>query len=91
MIRFLFLAALSLFSAKSFCQHTQLNFSDEFKIAENDDYKDQTVANSVFLNNLFYTATNSGIGGNNKWLFTKLYDMKYAITIASFDKHEKNK
>ncbi|RNI40115.1 hypothetical protein EFY79_02125 [Hanamia caeni] len=89
MIRFLFLAVLSFSSAKSFCQHTQLNFSDEFKIAENDDYKDQTVANSVFLNNLFYTATNSGIGGNNKWLFTKLYDMKYAITIASFDKNMK--
>jgi hypothetical protein len=87
MIRFLFLAVLSLFSAKSFCQHTQLNLSDEFKIAENDDYKDQTVANSVFHNNLFYTATNSGIGGNYKWMFTKLYDMKYAITIASFDKN----
>lgn len=86
MIRFLFFAVLSLFSAKSFCQHTQLNLSDEFKISEND-YKDQTVANSVFHNNCFYTATNSGIGGNNKWLFTKLYDMKYAITIARFDKN----
>ncbi|MGN6341336.1 MAG: hypothetical protein ACTHML_10255 [Ginsengibacter sp.] len=89
MIRFLFLAVLSLFSTKSFCQHTQLNLSGDFKILENDDYKDQTVANSIFHNNSFYTATNSGIGGNYKWLFTKLYDMKYAITIARFDKNMK--
>jgi hypothetical protein len=89
MIRFLFLGVLILLSANSFCQRTQPNLSDDFKIAENDEYKDQTVANSVFHNNFFYTATNSGIGGNNKWLFTKLYDLKYAITIAKFDKNMK--
>jgi hypothetical protein len=87
MIKFFFAGLLALLSTNSFCQHAQLNFSDDFKISENDDYKDQTVANSVFNDNFFYTATNSGIGGNYKWLFTKLYDMKYAITISKFDKN----
>src|SRR5665647_1140943 len=88
MFRFLCMGLLSLLSASSFCQHTQLSLSDDFTIAERD-YKDETVANSVFHNNFFYTATNPGIGGNNKWLFTKLYDLKYAITIAKFDKNMK--
>lgn len=86
MMKILFLVFSFLFSASSFGQHGQANLSDEFKISENDDYKDQIVANSVFHDKFFYTATNSGIGGHNKWLFTKLYDMKYAITLAKFDK-----
>lgn len=85
-MKILFLAFSFLFSASSFGQHGQVNLSDEFKILENDDYKDQIVANSVFHGNFFYTTTNSGIGGHYKWLFTKLYDMKYAITLAKFDK-----
>jgi hypothetical protein len=88
-MKILFLAFSLLLSASSFCQHGQLNLSDDFKISENDDYKDQTVANSVFHDNFFYTVTNSGIGGNYKWLFTKLYDMKYAITLAKFDRSMK--
>ena len=87
MIRLLFLGIISLLSFNSFCQRSHLNVSEDFKISENDDYKDQTVANAVFHNNSFYSATNSGIGGNSKWLFTKLYDLKYAITITSFDKN----
>lgn len=90
-MKILFLVFSFLFSASSFGQHGQANLSDEFKISENDDYKDQIVANSVFHDKFFYTATNSGIGGHNKWLFTKLYDMKYAITLAKFERHEKNK
>jgi len=89
MMKILFLVFSLLLSASSFCQHGQLNLSDDFKISENDDYKDQTVANSVFHDNFFYTATNSGIGSHYKWLFTKLYDMKYAITLAKFDRSMK--
>lgn len=48
MMKILFLVFSFLFSASSFGQHGQANLSDEFKISENDDYKDQIVANSVF-------------------------------------------
>ena len=77
---------LSLLALNSRCQHTQLSMSNDFKIAENE-YKDQTVGHSVYYNNSFYTATNSGIGGNYKWAFTKLYDLKYAVTISRFDRN----
>lgn len=76
---------LSFFSLSSFCQHTQVILSDEFKIKEQE-YKNQTVGHSIYHNEYFYTGANSGIGGNNKWLFTKLYDVKFAITISKFDK-----
>jgi hypothetical protein len=69
-----------------FCQRSHITLSDDFKIAEKG-YKDQTVTHSVYHNNFFYTATNSGIGGNYKWAFTKLYDMKYAVTISKFDRN----
>ncbi|MFL5788892.1 MAG: hypothetical protein ACJ748_12615 [Flavisolibacter sp.] len=77
---------LCLLTLSSFCQHSQLALSEDFKIAEKE-YKDQTVTHSVYHNNCFYTATNSGIGGNYKWAFTKLYDLKYAVTISKFDKN----
>jgi hypothetical protein len=76
---------LVIFSLNSFCQHSQLSFSDDFKIAEKE-YKNQTVTHSIYHNNSFYTATNSGIGGNYKWAFTKLYDLNFAITISKFDR-----
>ncbi len=76
---------LSAISLTSFCQHSQLSLSDDFKIAEKE-YKHQTITHSIYYNNSFYTATNSGIGGNYKWAFTKLYDLKFAVTISKFDK-----
>jgi len=76
------------FSLIVFCQHSQISISDDFKIAEKE-YKDQTVTHSIYHNNFFYTATNSGIGSNYKWAFTKLYDLKYAVTISKFDRNMK--
>src|SRR6185295_13312507 len=86
MKKILSVSLLSYFSLTSFCQHSQLTLSDDFKIAEKD-YKDQTVTHSIYYNNSFYTATNSGIGGNYKWAFTKLYDLKYAVTVSKFDRN----
>lgn len=85
MRKFLPACLLSIFSLNSFCQHSQLNLSNNFKIAEKE-YKNQTVTHSIYHNNSFYTATNSGIGSNYKWAFTKLYDMKFAVTISKFDR-----
>ena len=82
----LLVSSLCLFTLNSFCQHSQVTLSEDFKIAEKE-YKDQTVTHSVYHNNSFYTATNSGIGNNYKWAFTKLYDLKYAVTISKFDKN----
>lgn len=67
-------------------QHAQITMSDDFKIQEKE-YTNQTVAHSVFLGNSFYTATNSGIGGNYKWAFTKLYDMEYVVTVSKYDRN----
>jgi hypothetical protein len=80
------LSVLILLSLSSFCQHAQLTLSEDFKIAEKE-YQDQTVTHSIYYNNSFYTATNAGIGGHYKWAFTKLYDMKYPVTISKFDKN----
>lgn len=68
----------------SSAQYSQLTLSNDFKIAEKE-YKDQTVTNSIFHKNEFYTATNSGLGGY-KWLFTKLYDVRFAVTVAKYDR-----
>src|SRR6187401_93808 len=86
MKKLLSVSLFGLFSFISFGQHSQLSLSEDFKIAEKE-YKDQTVAHSIFYNNSFYTATNSGIGSNYKWAFTKLYDLKYAVTISKFDRN----
>lgn len=77
---------LGLFWLISFCQHSQIALSEDFKISEKE-YQGQTVTHSIYHNNCFYTATNSGIGSNYKWAFTKLYDLKYAVTISKFDKN----
>src|SRR5450631_665127 len=86
MKKLLSLSLLSFFSLSSFCQHYQVTLSEDFKIAEKE-YQDQTVTHSIYYNNSFYTATNSGIGGHYKWAFTKLYDMKYPVTISKFDRN----
>lgn len=73
-----------LFSASEvFCQHGTLRFSNDFKVTESQ-YKHETVTNSVYFNNDFYTVTNSAISGA-KWLFTKLYDVKFSVTVSHFD------
>ncbi|MHA4809554.1 hypothetical protein ACX0G9_15685 [Flavitalea flava] len=82
-----YLVALLFFlfcSSKLFCQHGTLTFSNDFKVAEGL-YKNETVTNSVYYNNNFYTVTNSAISAG-KWLFTKLYDVKFSITVSQFDK-----
>lgn len=71
-------------TSKLFSQHGNLTLSNDFKVAESQ-YKHETVSNSVYYNSNFYTVTNSAISGG-KWLFTKLYDVKFSITISQFDK-----
>lgn len=75
----LFLRSTNLFS-----QHTSVSISDDFKVKEGLN-KDQTVTHSIYYNNNFYTVTNSAAAGN-KWLFSKLYDVTYAVTLSRFDK-----
>ncbi len=77
-----FLSSTSLFS-----QHSSVSISDDFKIKEGLN-KDQTVTHSIYYNNNFYTVTNSAAGGN-KWIFSKLYDITYAVTLSRFDKDMK--
>jgi len=81
-IVFFFLCSTNLFS-----QHTSVSISDDFKVTEGLN-KDQTVTHSIYYNNNFYTVTNSAAGGN-KWLFSKLYDVTYAVTLSRFDKDMK--
>jgi hypothetical protein len=86
MKKFVFTQLLSFFSLISFCQHSQITISDDFKIAEKQ-YKNETITHSIYHNNCFYTATNSATGGNYKWAFAKLYDVVFAVTISKFDKN----
>lgn len=44
------------------------------------------MTHSIFHNKSFYTVTNSGIGGNYKWAFTKLYDIKFGVSISKYDR-----
>src|SRR6478735_9123728 len=74
---------LFLCSFNSFSQHSQITMSDEFKVVEND-FRHRTVSHSVFHNNSFYTVNNSAFS-RAKWLFTKLYDVKFSITLSKFD------
>lgn len=77
-------AIFLLYSLHLFSQHSTLTLSKEFKVAEGA-YKHQTVTHSVYFNNNFYSVTNSAASGG-KWLFTKLYDVKFSVTISQFDK-----
>jgi hypothetical protein len=76
----------SLISVHALSQHSQITVSNDFKVVEKE-YQDETIAHSIYHDNYFFTATNSGIGSNYKWAFTKLYDMKYAVTITKYDKN----
>jgi hypothetical protein len=67
-----------------FSQHASVNISNEFKVKENG-FKDQTVTHSIYYNDNFFTVTNSGTSGA-KWLFTKLYDVAYSVTITRYNK-----
>lgn len=68
----------------SFCQHSQLSISDDFKIAEKES-RNQTVTHSIYHHNSFYTVANSGSGLHS--VFVKLYDAKFAIAISKFDRN----
>jgi hypothetical protein len=74
-------------STNLFGQHLSVSISDDFKVIEGLN-KNQTVTHSIYYNNNFYTVTNSAAGGN-KWLFTRLYDVAYAVTLSRFDKDMK--
>jgi hypothetical protein len=71
-------------ASKLFSQHGTLTLSNDFKVTEGQ-YKHETVSNSVFCNNNFFTVTNSTMSAG-KWLFTKLYDVKFTVTVSQFDK-----
>ncbi|HSB94761.1 MAG TPA: hypothetical protein VLC28_16670, partial [Flavitalea sp.] len=70
-------------SFNAFSQRSKITMSDEFKVVEND-FRHRTVSHSVYHNNAFFTVNNSGIS-KAKWLFTKLYDLKFSITLSKFD------
>ena len=70
-----------------FAQHASVTISNDFKVKEGE-YKDQTITHCIYQNENFYTVTNSGASGA-KWLFTKLYDVNYTVTITRFDKDMK--
>jgi len=74
-------------SPRLFSQHASVSISNEFKVKENG-FKDQIVTHSIYYNDNFYTATNSGMSAA-KWLFTKLYDAKFSVTISRYDKDMK--
>jgi hypothetical protein len=74
-------------SSQLFSQHGTLTLSNDFQVTEGY-YKHETVTNSVYFNNNFYTATNSTMSAG-KWLFTKLYDVKFSVTLSQFDKDMK--
>jgi hypothetical protein len=78
------LLLIVLYSPRLFSQHSSVSISNEFKVKENG-FKDQTVTHSIYYNDNFYTATNSGTSGA-KWLFTKLYDIAYSVTVTRYDK-----
>ena len=78
------LLLLILYSPRLFSQHASVSISDDFKVKENG-FKDQTVTHSIYYNDNFYTATNSGTSGA-KWLFTKLYDVAFSVTVTRYDK-----
>jgi formaldehyde-activating enzyme involved in methanogenesis len=71
-------------SLRLFCQHASVSISNEFKVKENG-FKDQTVTHSIWYNENFYTATNSGISGL-KMMFTKLYDVAFSVTVTRYDR-----
>jgi hypothetical protein len=74
-----------LYSPGLFSQHASVSLSKDFKVKEGE-FKDQTVAHSIYYNDNFFTATNSGTSGA-KWLFTKLYDVAFSVTLSRFDKN----
>ena len=69
----------------TFCQRSHLSISNDFNIVEKQ-YQGQTISNAVYHNNFFYTVTNSQFSAK-KWLFTKLYDLTYSMTVAKYDKN----
>jgi hypothetical protein len=81
----LFIFLFSLISFASFSQHSKITVSEDFKIVEKE-YQDETIGHSVYFNNNFYTATNTG-ASNHKWAFAKLYDIGFGMTVSRYDKN----
>ena len=79
-----FVLSSALFST-ALSQRSHLTISNDFKIVEKE-YQDEIITNSVYHNNFFYTVTNSRFSGK-KWLFTKLYDLTYSMTVSKYDKN----
>lgn len=73
--------------APVFAQTSKVNLSEEFRIKESD-LKNQVFSNAVFLNDKFFTVSNSAVSGG-KWMFTKLYDIHFSITLSSYDRNLK--
>lgn len=70
---------------KAECQRSRLTISNDFKVTEKP-YQDETISNAVYQNNFFYTVTNSRFSAK-KWLFTKLYDLTYSMTVSKYDRN----
>ncbi len=76
--------SVAMFST-ALCQRSHLTISNDFNVVEKQ-YQGQTISNAVYHNNFFYTVTNSQFSAK-KWLFTKLYDLTYTMTVAKYDKN----
>ena len=83
----LLVSHLLLISIFSFSQHSRLSLSNDFKFKETG-YADQTISHSIHHNDNFYTVTNDQLRAP-KWLFTKLYDVRFSITLSKFDRDMK--
>lgn len=71
-----------------FAQQSILSMSDDFKVKDKG-LKDQSISNMVHVDDFFYSVSNSAVSGSAKmkYVFAKLYDVEYGITIAKFDKN----
>ncbi len=76
--------SVAMFSS-ALCQRSHITISNDFNIVEKE-YQHETVTNSVYQDKFFYTVTNSAFSAK-KWLFTKLYDLVYSMTISKYDKN----
>ncbi len=73
---------------QAIAQQSVLTLSEEFKVKDKG-WKDQYIDHAVHADEHFFTVTNSTVSGETKmkYVFVKLYDINYAITVSKFDKN----
>lgn len=86
MKKYLITILLTILALNVFSQSFKVSFSDEFKIVEKFN-RDKVFKSAIFLNNYIYSAVNPHVGGNGKWLFTRLFDATYSLQVLKYDKN----